>query len=92
MTPKQLEAKAANYQFACPECGDTDNLSLNFPSPPEVKIRGRWHKIRSAIWDNQGRLARLYTIPLDQSGPFGPFYDLEGDDLRGLVFRQPKER
>ena len=28
MTPKQLEAKAANYQFACPECGDTDNLRV----------------------------------------------------------------
>jgi len=26
MTPKQLEAKAANYQFACPECGGTDQL------------------------------------------------------------------
>ena len=28
MTPKQLEAKAEKYQFACPECGDTDNLRV----------------------------------------------------------------
>ena len=65
---------------------------MNFPSPPEVKIKGRWHRIRSVIWDNQGELVRLYTIPLDQSKPFGSFYDLEGEDLKGVVFRQPKER
>jgi transcription elongation factor Elf1 len=26
MTPIQLEKKALNYQFACPECGSTDQL------------------------------------------------------------------
>jgi transcription elongation factor Elf1 len=26
MTPRQIEAKALKYQFACPECGSTDQL------------------------------------------------------------------
>jgi hypothetical protein len=62
---------------------------MNFPSPPEVKIRGRWHKIASVIWDDNGDLVRLYTVP---ARPWGPFFDLQGDDLKGLVFRQPKEQ
>ena len=36
MTPIQLEKKALNYQFACPECGSTDQLVVSVRATAKV--------------------------------------------------------
>ena len=56
------------------------------PVQPEVKIRNKWHKVISIIWNSRGEVVRVYTEPVIK--PWGPFYDIEDpEELKDLEFR-----
>jgi hypothetical protein len=61
MTPIQLEAKTQKYQFACPECGGTDQLAVavsaiakvfQYPENEtfETEIDGGGHEFERNNW------------------------------------------